>query len=125
MAKRSKVLKNGWHNGKFVSFNGDEPLMIIHNGWQTLKFVIGIEKRCLWTSIWRAVPKYIWPNCLDIRPPGILRELCMLVDEGELSIVLDPASSPNFTIDAVKNAFHVMDKRQARGKVVITVSHND
>eukprot|EP00568_Trieres_chinensis_P002603 CAMPEP_0183303424 /NCGR_PEP_ID=MMETSP0160_2-20130417/8870_1 /TAXON_ID=2839 ORGANISM="Odontella Sinensis, Strain Grunow 1884" /NCGR_SAMPLE_ID=MMETSP0160_2 /ASSEMBLY_ACC=CAM_ASM_000250 /LENGTH=332 /DNA_ID=CAMNT_0025466327 /DNA_START=86 /DNA_END=1084 /DNA_ORIENTATION=- len=120
-AKSSNVLKNGWHKGKFVSFTGDEPNMRVQSAWQAVTFGLNILRRPIWTSLWPFVPRYVWFDGLAIEP-GILAELAALVDGGKLRVVLDTVSSPEFSAEAVKKGFHLMEKRHAHGKVVIKVS---
>mmetsp|Transcript_19933 Transcript_19933/g.37518 ORF Transcript_19933/g.37518 Transcript_19933/m.37518 type:complete len:305 (-) Transcript_19933:80-994(-) len=125
-AKRAKVLKNGWRGGKYCSFSGDEPEMKIHNLSQAISFMMKLQCRSAWTSVWRFVPKYTWhgQDGLDLRA-GDLAELARMLDRSEIKVVLDPASSSKFTVEAIKRGFHVMDKRRAHGKVVIEVNGED
>ena len=117
-----KVLKSGWRGGTYVAVTSDEPLMEIHSWSDTFKFMMKLQGRMLWTHLWRfGRPKYFWLSGLDIKP-GAFSELVELVETKRLKIVLDPASSSDFTIDAVKNAFKVMEGRRAHGKVVIHIS---
>ena len=120
MAKSSKVLKSDWKGGKYCSFNGDEPLMEIHTAWQAAMFMLRITWRTLWTTLWVYAPKYIWHNGLDVKP-GSLAEIVTLFNEGKLKAVIDPSLPSEFLPEAVKIGFHVMEKRNVHGKVVIEV----
>lgn len=118
---QTKTLKNGSNGGRYVVMNGDEPLMQIHNMWDTLfGFVVPLYGRSLWTYLWPRVPRYIWHSTgLDIQT-GHLKELGTLVDDGKLRVVLDPISPVSFDdIDGIKKAFHLMESRHAHGKVVV------
>ena len=117
-----KALKNGWRGGIYVAVTSDEPFLEIHNLSQAFSFMMKLYGRILWTHLWRFnSPKYSWINGLEITR-GAFSELVDLVDAKKLKVVVDPASSTKFTIDAVKDAFKVMDQRRAHGKVVIKIS---
>jgi len=117
-AKGSKLLK-GWH-GKFLSFTMDDPLIEIHNLRQVFSAIWPMQWRRIWTRLWPFAPRYIvFANGLEVKP-GRLEEVARLVDEG-MKIVLDPSSPLPFSEEDVKRGFHIMKKRHAHGKVVITI----
>lgn len=123
-AKDSKILKNGWNSGKYVTASGDEPEMKIHNLWQTWRFVGGIYSRVAWTSLWRWDPSYIHlSSVLDVTP-GVFQGLTQLVQNKQLKVVFHPSLQSSFKLDleSVKRGFHIMNKRAGHGKVVIHIS---
>ena len=52
---------------------------------------------------------------------GAFAELIDLVQEGKLRIVIDDSSSTLTDLNAVKRAFHTMERRAAHGKVVVRI----
>jgi len=118
-AEKAIVLKHGWEHGKYVSLSGDEPNMHIHSLWRALSFTFRMQKRVFWTSFWKSVPTYIW-QCLDIQS-GDLLQIARLYESGKLQVILDDSSSSELKIDSVKRGYHIMENRQAHGKVVIEV----
>lgn len=117
-ALKSKFLKR---KGTYVVMNGDEPLMKVHNLWQTWKFMYPLVGRQLWTSLCPFCPNYIWnANCLDIQP-GHLQQLGKLVEEDKLQVVLDPVTPVPFEEEPIRNAFKLMESRHAHGKVVVEI----
>jgi len=122
-AKDSKILKNGWNSGKYITANGDEPEMIIHNLWQTLRFVSGVFGRVAWTALWRWDPSYIvLSSGLEVTP-GIFQDLTQLVEEKKLQVVFHPSKMPfKLDLESVKRGFHIMNERAGHGKVVIHIS---
>lgn len=115
--KKAKLLDR---HGKFLAFTSDKPLIEIHSLWQTFTAIGPGMWRTLWTKFSPCSPRYIWhEDGLEIKP-GLLAELAQLVDDGML-IVLDPVSPLAFTEEEVKRGFHVMKKRHAHGKVVVSI----
>ncbi|KAL7549542.1 hypothetical protein ACHAWF_012808 [Thalassiosira exigua] len=116
-ARQSKLLNR---NGKFLAFTSDKPLIEIHSLRQTLTAIGPMQWRMLWTRMWPFVPRYIWhADGLEIKP-GRLAEVAKLVDDG-MKIVLDPSSPLPFSEEGVKRGFHLMKKRHAHGKIVVTM----
>ena len=115
-AKRSKLL--GRH-GTFLSVTNN-PLMEIHNIRQTFSAMLPGMWRMMWTGLWPCSPRYVWcTDALEIKN-GRLREVAQLVDDG-IKISLDQASPLPFSEEGVKLGFHIMQKRHAHGKVVISI----
>ena len=116
-AKRSKLL--GRH-GTFLSVTMDDPLMEIHNIRQTFSAMLPGMWRMMWTGLWPCSPRYVWcTDALEIKN-GRLREVAQLIDNG-IKISLDQASPLPFSEEGVKRGFHIMQKRHAHGKVVISI----
>ena len=123
-SKDSKILKNGWNGGKYITAIGDEPDMMILNLWQTMLFVSGIYGRVAWTALWRWEPSYFHLSSgLDVTP-GIFQDLTQLVEDKKLQVVFHPSQLPFKLIDleSVKRGFHIMNERAGHGKVVIHIS---
>jgi len=116
-ARKTRTLKR---KGVYVVMNGDEPLMQIHNLYQTLQFMFPLVGRQLWTGICPFVPRYIWHQGLDIQP-GHLQELGEMVEQGKLKVVLDPMTPVAFETEAIQRAFELMESRHAHGKVVVQI----
>ena len=128
MAKDTGCLKSGSNGGKYVTLSGDEPCMKVHNLWQTICFIFSIYKRCLWTKICPCyVPTYVhFMEGLNVAKGGDkdFEKVANMVDEGKLRVIIDPSSCSMFDLNAVKNAFRVMNNRAAHGKIVIEVRNN-
>ena len=123
-AKDLGVLKPFKNGGKYVSIIGDEPEMKIHGLWQTFTFMMSILPRVIWTRMWPFVPRYCYHmEALDVRD-GVFKEIIDLVEDGKLRVVIDSRSSTgtSLDLDAVKKAFHIMNKRAGHGKVVVQVA---
>lgn len=123
MAKDSGVLKSGKNGVRYLTFSGDEPHMIIHNLWQTVRFAFSILPRVCWTFLWPFVPRYLHhTDGLEVKPESFA-SIIDLVERGKLRVVIDPRSTVKpLDLDEVKVAFHVMDKQAGHGKVVVQVA---
>jgi NADPH:quinone reductase-like Zn-dependent oxidoreductase len=116
-AKQSKLLDR---HGTFLAFTSDKALIEIHNMRQTITAIGPMQCRTLWTKLWPCSPRYIWHDGLEVKP-GRLAEVARLVDDGIMRIVLDPVSPLPFSEESVKRGFHIMKKRHAHGKVVVSI----
>ena len=116
-AKQSKLLNR---HGEFLAITLDKPLVEVHNLRQAFTAFGPMQWRMLWTRLWPFTPRYTWfGDGLEIKP-GRLAEVARLVDDG-MKIVLDPVSPLPFSEEGVKRGFHIMKKRHAHGKVVVSI----
>lgn len=122
-ANKSHMLKTRKNGGLFLAFASDEPLLEVHNLWQTMKTLLPMAWRAFSTKYLSSSPQYTWHDGLDVKP-GVFAEIVSLFEDGSLKVVLDPISPLPFTEDGVKRGFILMQERHAHGKVVVQIANS-
>ncbi|CAM9587367.1 unnamed protein product [Chrysoparadoxa australica] len=118
-AQSKAVLKNGWNGGRYIALVMQEP-MVAHNILQLLGMVLRALGRYLYTLFNPFVPRYKAPVVMPSL--GDLAKLVQLADEGQLGVVLDPASPFPFTTQGVQTAFELQASGRAHGKIVVQLA---
>lgn len=109
-------------HGTFLAITMDKPLVEMHNLRQAIAAMAPGYLRMIRTKLSPFSPRYIWhENGLELKP-GRLKEVARLVDDEGLKIVLHSGTLLPFSEQGVKRGFHVMQRRHAHGKVVISIS---
>jgi len=108
--------------GHYVTFCGDDPHPQIHSSWDVAKMMTRILSRVVWTRL--RPPKYTYHIGLSTEDDA-LTKLAALVDDGNLTVVLDPATPVPFEIEPIRDAFKLQQSRHAFGKIVVQVSDDD
>ena len=107
--------------GKYVTFSGHNPELKVHNVWQAVGLMTVMYSRMIGSACNPMTPQYVWHNGLDIEEGVTLKQLLQLVEEKKIVVVLDPVTPVPFTLDGIRQGYHLMNSRHAHGKVVIEV----
>ncbi|KAL7558741.1 hypothetical protein ACA910_010897 [Epithemia clementina (nom. ined.)] len=121
VGKAEKVCKPGSQGGEFVAVTGDDPKPDARTLWKAVQFFANLPWRPLYTRwiAWRSVPTYILLMPYDL-PQGRAQVL-ELMEQGKLSIKLDPQSPHSFSAEGARKAFQILASGHAHGKVVVAV----
>lgn len=119
IAKNYSIVKKP--HGKYVSFSGHNPNMILHNYFQVLGMMARVSTRMLSSRMWPYHPKYTWHQGLDLQP-STLKEIIEMALTGQLKVELDPSSPLPFTKEGLVKGFQLMASRRAHGKVIIMIA---
>lgn len=118
-AKNFSTLKK---SGTYVTFSGHNPEMKIHNICDTIGLIGAVYGRVIGSACWPFIPKYVLHSGFDLENAKTLKELFRLVLDGKLKVVMDPISPLPFTADGIKSGFHIMNAREAHGKIVVKIA---
>lgn len=122
--KAHGLVKPARDGGRFLAVVINDWHIEMHSVRDFVNFMWPMVKRTVSSRMHgQQVPSYwmLWPA-----PRGdSLKRLLRIVEQGKLDVVVDERGPHPFTTDGVRQAFDIMVKRKAHGKVVIRIQDED
>lgn len=119
------VLKPGWAGGRFVAVTPEDPTLPDGIKGNSIRGVLYYFAVILFRKLKNRISPMNIPKYMSYQGDVTARQmekLVALVDSGHLKPMIDPRCPKAFSLDGVKEAFHLVQSRRAHGKVVVEIA---